>query len=252
MMLCVYRDHAELKNRSGKKIIVTITEKEISDAFTDSKQHQLYCEGELVQDQTNQMWFYIICDFLSSDKTTVIERLNQITNLSGRSFNCNDIQVAQFTIIFKQYVSLKQIKLLSTKIKDNIYSDNDRTTKNDGLIFTPVNVKTQLIKNDLPILKWKSSNTLTIDCSLNPKGQVGVYNPINKNYINFAFISDLIDIPQTIQPGIIEIIYIPNQGWKFIRERSDKSYANNFHTLLEIITSQIDNLDMETLIKILE
>ena len=144
------------------------------------------------------------------------------------------------------------MKLLLDRIKKEIYFDETRTTKNDGLIFTPETVKTQLTKDDLPILKWKPSSKLTVDCSLNQWGQIGVFNPINKKYLNFASLDDLIDGKPNMKAGIIEIVYLPRQGWKLVKERADKNYSNNFHTLLEILMSQIDNLDMETLVSVLK
>ena len=248
MRLCIAGMYARLVDRAGNIFQINLS----VDGMDLSYAKELYWEGELVQDSETGKQLFIICDFLSGVETTVLDRLKKHRHLEGKTFLWDEESI---TIQFKKYYDLSEISTLAKMIDTNTqtYKDKTRQTKNDGIVFTPLHVKTTLEKHDPPILKWKPSHMLTLDCSMNYHGYIGVYNPQAGGFTNFTFRDELINLPNPPpKPGIIEIAYIPKKGWQFIRTRSDKVRANNLATCIEILTLQIDNLDLSELVKLFE
>jgi len=217
----------------------------------------LLVDGEMFFNLKKNTWNYTIFDIVCYGKTNcnnfnMRKKIQVISNHVVEPY-LEAGGSKSFEVVRKHFYEKDEINKLFSKIVKNdegeyIYKKNN---KNDGLIFTPVDVS---LYNFTPgpsmwLLKWKWDDKLTCDFEIN-------YNkPIDSFFLRYQhsrknpklyYYKQIKDIPKLT--GIVECFY--DQGdWKIVNVRSDKVRPNTFMTIVSVIYQMIENITKEDIIR---
>lgn len=223
-------------------------------------------DGEMVIDKVNgkDIPRYLAYDIIKFEGNDIASRPFYPDRLT-----CIDVEIVQprnkafaegrlnkaaepFSIRLKQFWDVTQSKsLLSDKFSKNLAHEPD------GLIFQPAK-EPYVAGRCMEVLKWKPLSHNSVDFKLKILTESGA--GILPRKVGQLFVSGLdrpfasIKINKTLKEfdnKIIECRFQDNQ-WVFMRERTDKSFANSFDTAKAVCNSIRDPVTSEKLLDFIE
>jgi len=220
---------------------------------------ELLVDGEMFFNLRKKTWNYTIFDVVCYGKTNCNNfNMRKKVQVISDHIVMPYLQAGgskSFNIVRKHFYEKDEINLLFSKIVKNeegeyIYKGNNM---NDGLIFTPVDVKLYHFTPgpSMWLLKWKWDDKLTCDFELHYDKDVNMfflrYQQSRKNP-KLYYYKEIKEIPKSKK--IVECFY--DQGdWKIVNVRDDKVRPNTFMTIISVIYQMIENITREDIIRTL-
>lgn len=219
---------------------------------------QYLMDGEMVMNQTNQTWEYLIFDMVyfenkSTQGLTLERRLSYIIAFikKYRQQKC----VLFFKILGKTMQPMSQLSLLVKNIKNGMFTEKRsggqvRSNLTDGLIFTPLD---RTYSECVP-LKWKPPHQLTIDFRVKwVKDQIHLLLGSNEKQEQVVEILTGSQVDQsglTLQHHnkIIEMYWTLGY-WHYYKQRDDKMTPNFITVGWSVLKSIAENITWEDLLK---
>ncbi|KAJ3428185.1 mRNA-capping enzyme [Anaeramoeba flamelloides] len=203
-------------------------------------------------------YVYLVSDLMHIQGKSYIKRIlsdrlgaaKHFVEFRKENLSEDEINAEPFEIRFQDMYNLKHTKTILGEIKNKLKYETD------GLIFTPVEQLYFPIKN-IPILKWKSSNFITINFFVHEllttfdlssaTLSVMSYDQEKKNVDKIKFNSKF--EKEKYLNKIVECNFdLQSQNWKVHRVRTDKKFPCTFLKYQSKMKTIIENVTIDDLL----